>query len=410
VSAPTGRGVDTADFDLRALPAGFYDDPYPWYAALQRDEPVKRLPGGGVLLTRCADLRTVYEDSASFSSDKRAEFTPKFGSGHLFRHHTTSLVFNDAPYHTRVRKLIVGALLPRAIAHREAGLQTLVARLLADLDGDAADLIGGFAGAIPVEVISDLLEIPIDERGPLRGWSQDILGALEPAPTMEALARGETALAGFHAYLGGLIAERRKSPRDPERDVLSRLILGEPEGEPLSQSELLENCVFLLNAGHETTTNLIGNLIEALWRFPAERARLVATPGLITGAVDEALRFESSNQLGNRVTAKEADIRGVRLPAGAQITLAIGAANRDPEVFEQPDRFDILRTPNRHLAFAAGPHQCAGANLARLEARVAVGALLARCPDYEILPGARRTARARFRGFSTLPVKLHPHP
>jgi cytochrome P450 len=401
--------VDITGFDLRALPAAFYADPYPWYEALRQREPVKRLPGGGVLLTRYADVLAVYEDTATFSSDKRAEFLPKYGPGRLYRHHTTSLVFNDAPYHTRTRKLIMGALIPRMIAHREADLTALVGRLIdAMAEAGQAELIAAFAGAIPVEVIGDLLQIPRDERGPLRGWSLAILGALEPAPSAAVLEQGEAALAGFHAYLVDLVAERRAKPRDIDRDLLSRLILGEVDGERLTPEELAENCVFLLNAGHETTTNLIGNLLEALWRFPDQRVRLRTDPALIRGAVEEGLRFESSNQLGNRLATADTRVGGEAIAAGTQVTLCIGAANRDPQVFADPDRFDIGREPNRHLAFGGGPHQCAGMNLARMEARIAVAAFVARFPDYEIAAGAERSPRARFRGFRRLPADLFP--
>jgi len=401
--------LDLEGFDLRNPPPDFCEAPYPWYAALRRLAPIKPLPGGGVLVSRYDDVAAAYRDQATFSSDKRAEFAPRFGEGRLLRHHTTSLVFNDPPYHSRVRKLIQGALVPRAIAHREPRLAEQVARLLDDLSCDPApDLVAGFAGAIPVDVIGDLLEIPREDRSPLRAWSLAILGALEPAPPPTVLAAGEQALCEFHAYLEDLIADRRARPRDVERDVLSRLIAGEVDGERLSHEELLENCVFLLNAGHETTTNLIGNLLEALWRFPDQRARLLDEPDLIRTAVEEGLRFESSNQLGNRLTTRAATLGGVALEPGTQVTLAIGAANRDCAVFSTPDRFDIGRFPNRHLAFGGGPHQCAGMNLARMEARVAVGAFIARFPAYEILPEARRSRRVRFRGFESLPARLGP--
>jgi hypothetical protein len=403
------RTPELEGFDLRALPQDFCDDPYPWYDALREQTPIRRLPDGAVLLTRHRDLVTVYEKPSVFSSDKRREFGAKFGAGRLFRHHTTSLVFNDAPYHRRVRKLVVGALLPRVIARRQAALEALVAKLLDRLaEAGGGDLISDFAAAIPVEVIGDLLQVPREERGPLRSWSLAILGALEPAPSALSLCAGEQALAEFHAYLEGLLRERRARPRDPEEDLLSRLILGEVGGERLDDEELLENCVFLLNAGHETTTNLIGNLAEALWRFPDERDRLRDDTGLLRGAVEEGLRFESSNQFGNRLALDDFELQGERIAAGTQITLCIGAANRDPEVFERPDRFDVGRFPNRHLAFAGGVHACAGMNLARLEARVAVGALTARFPEYEIGPGARRGGRVRFRGFVSLPVLLCP--
>jgi len=179
------------------------------------------------------------------------------------------------------------------------------------------------------------------------------------------------------------------------------------QGEPLSEGELAENCVFLLNAGHETTTNLIGNAIELLARFPDARAKLTAEPELLRTAIEEVLRYESSNQLGNRVTTRATNIGGEHLAAGTFVTLGIGAANRDPVAFENAEAFDITRDPNRHLAFAAGIHQCAGMNLARLEARIALTAFLRRCPRFALSGKPVRNHRARFRGFKTLPVRLH---
>jgi cytochrome P450 len=199
---------------------------------------------------------------------------------------------------------------------------------------------------------------------------------------------------------------RRRRPGDPDVDVLTRLILGEQDGERLTGTELLHNCIFLLNAGHETTTNLIGNALDALLDWPAQRARLVADPSLVGTAVEEFLRFESSNQLGNRIATAPAVIGGLPFPAGTRVTLCIGAANRDPSRFADPDRLDVGRTPNRHLAFGAGPHLCVGLQLARLEARVAICAFLARFPQYERAAPPVRGGRARFRGLLHLPVRL----
>jgi cytochrome P450 len=401
-------GIAVAErFDLRSLPADFYADPYPYYHALRAHLPVKRMPDGTWLLTRYADVIAVYKDPLTFSSDKKAEFAPKYGDSPLYEHHTTSLVFNDPPLHTRVRRLILGALTPRAIESMEPGLIALVDGLLDAMQRKGeVDLIEDFAAAIPIEIIGNLLGVPRSERGPLREWSLAILGALEPVLSPQAAERGNRAVSAFLQYLEGLVAQRTAHPGDPERDVLTRLIRGEADGERLTHKELLHQCVFLLNAGHETTTNLIGNALHCLTQWPEERARLTGEPALIKTAVEEFLRFESSNQLGNRITTKAAQVGGLSLPVGTPITLCIGAANRDPEQFPDPDRLDLGRNPNRHLAFGSGPHQCAGMHLARLEGRVAIARFLERFPGYRLSAEPIRGGRARFRGFLALRCSL----
>ncbi len=393
-----------ASFDIEKLTPEFYADPYPTYRALREHEPVKRLPNGSYFLTRYDDLVSAYKSTKAFSSDKKREFAPKYGASLLYEHHTTSLVFNDPPAHTRVRRLIMGALSPRAIAGMEPDLIALVDRLL---DGVAAkghvDLIDDFAAAIPIQVIGNLLDVPVEEREPLRDWSLAILGALEPVISAEVFARGNTAVKDFLDYLAILVERRRAKPGNPERDVLTRLIQGEDNGERLTEKELLHNCIFLLNAGHETTTNLIGNGLVALSGNAAEKTRLIEHPDLIKTAVEEILRFESSNQLGNRMTTEPVELGGVTLPAGTPVTLCIGAANRDPAQFTDPERLDIGRTPNRHLAFATGAHQCAGMALARLEGGIAISRFLARFPNYALNGPPVRGGRARFRGFLRVP-------
>ncbi len=416
-SANSAPAVDAAslaqNFSLQSLPDSFYDNPYPTYQALRTLDPLHRMPDGSLFLTRHRDLEAIYKDTTRFSSDKKVEFAPKYGaSSRLFQHHTTSLVFNDPPLHTRVRRLIAGALNPRAIAEMEPALVTLVDRLLDRMESrGTADLVEDFAAAIPIEVIGNLLAIPHDEREPLRGWSLAILGALEPVLSPDMQDRGERAVGEFLDYLRGLVAHRRQHPGNPDHDVLTRLIQGEATGERLSEIELLQNCIFILNAGHETTTNLIGNGLELMLRYPDQRQRLIADPTLIRTAVEEFLRFESSNQLGNRGVAEDTEIDGVKLPKGTLITLCIGAANRDPEQFADAEQLDIARSPNRHLAFASGAHACAGLALARLalarlEGRIAIGRFMARFPDFQSNGTPHRARRARFRGFTSLPVKL----
>ncbi len=401
-----------AGFDLAKLPPSFFDDPYPYYRALREHEPVKQMPDGSWFLTRYNDILPVYRDSQAWSSDKQKEFGPKFGATPLYEHHTTSLIFNDPPFHTRVRRMILGALSQRHIAAMEPGLAALVDSLLdAMARKREVDLIADFAAAIPIGVIGNLLGIPQVERGPLRDWSLAILGALEPVLTPERADAGNTAVREFLAYLVKLVEDRRAHPGNPDTDVLTRLIQGEQDGERLTETELLHQCIFLLNAGHETTTNLIGTALHALTEWPQEKARLIANladTNVVKSAVEEFLRYESSVQLGNRIATREVAIAGAMLPPDTRVTICIGAANRDPAQFPNPDRLDITREPNKHIAFAFGIHTCAGMNLARLEGRVALTKFLARFPDYALAGPPTRGGRARFRGFLRLPCIVAP--
>ena len=394
-------------FRLIDPPAGFVDDPYPWYAQLRRQSPVHQLSEQSFFLSRYDDVIAAYRDPRT-SSDKQAEFSPKFGDSPLLEHHTTSLVFNDPPLHTRVRRLIMGALNQRAIKKMEQGLIQLIEELLDNIENqDSVDMIGDFAARIPIEVIGNLLDIPRDERNPLRGWSLAILSALEPIPDPNVLKTGNQAVNEFTDYLRILVSDRRQNPGDPAVDVLTRLIQGEQGGEKLTEAELLHNCIFLLNAGHETTTNLIGNGLHALISHRDQLERLAAEPALGNSAVEELLRFESPLQLNNRLTTEPMMIGKTTIPKGTFLTLGVGAANRDPDQFNQPDRLDIGRSPNNHVAFGQGHHACSGMNVARLEGRIAFSALVRRFPSIDLKGSPERDPRMRFRGFRKLPVVLN---
>ena len=392
-------------FDLSNPPDGFTDNPFPHYDRLLADAPVCPQPDGSFLISGHADLSVIYRDTTTYISDKRAAFAPKFGVGSpLFEHHTTSLVFNDPPLHTRVRRIMTAALTPKALARMEPGLIAIVDHLLDAIPQDA-DLVENFAATIPIQIIGNLLDVPLSERGPLRDWSLAILGALEPTLTGAQLERGHQAVRDFKAYLQDLIARRKASPGDPETDVLTRLINGD-DGGTLTEIELIQNCIFILNAGHETTTNLIGSGLALLHDHPDQRAKLLADPSLINTCVEEVLRFRSPNQFGNRETTAPVTLGGHDIPAGTNLHLCIGAANRDPAVFDDPTRFDITRHPNRHLAFAGGPHVCVGLTLARMEGRIALARFLARYPAYEIGQGRQLGGRIRFHGPARLPTRL----
>jgi cytochrome P450 len=402
------------NFDLNRLDRAFLDDPYPTYRALREHEPVHRLSDGSWFLTRYADLVEVYRNADIWSSDKKVDFKPNMGDSLLYEHHTTSLVFNDPPIHMRVRKLLAPTFAPRALRALQPRIEALVDRLLdAAAEKGEIDCIDDLAAAIPVQLIGDLLGIPHDERGPLRHWSLTILGGLEPVLSPERFTAGCTSVADFKAYLTELIARRLREGSREDSEILSKLIAASdlapvrtPEADRLSTLELLHNCIFLLNAGHETTTNLIGNGVDLLLRHPDVFSDLAEHPELVPSAVEEFLRMESSNQLGNRRAKVDTALGGVAVPAGAYVHLCIGAANRDPDQFADPDRLDIRRTPNRHLAFGSGIHACAGMSLARMEAQVAFTKLVQRFRRIERKGEPVRGGRARFRGFLHLPIAV----
>ena len=402
-------------FDLRRLDAAFLEDPYPAYRALREHDPVHRMPDGSFFLSRYDDCAAVYRDPHTWSSDKTVDFRPSMGDGALYEHHTTSLVFNDPPYHSRVRRLLAPAFTPRALAALQPRIEALVDRLLERAAARGGmDLIADFAAAVPIQLVGDMLGVPEAERGPLRDWSLAILSGLEPVLTGAQRQRGDGAVAEFKAYLRDLIDRRAREPGRDEAEILSTLTAGSVLGrdgsteERLSELELLHNCIFLLNAGHETTTNLIGNAVDLLIRHPPARAELRAQPGLIASAVEEFLRLESSNQLGNRRAARDTVLGGVPMPAGTYVHIGIGAANRDPAQFPEPDRLDLARHPNRHLAFGVGIHACAGMWLARMEGQVAIGRLVRRFGTIEPDGPPTRGGRARFRGFLRYPVRVCP--
>jgi cytochrome P450 len=398
--------MDIGGFQLTRVPDDFHDDPYPYYRALRERDPLHELEGGAILLSRYDDAVAVYRNPAA-SSDKKVEFKPKLGDSPLYEHHTTSLVFNDPPLHTRVRRLIMGAVNQRAIARMEAQVTRLVESLLDDLqEKGRADFIADFAAQIPIEVIGNLLDIPRPERSPLRDWSIAILSGLEPKLSPAMLDRGNTAVREFLSFLEDLVRERRKAPGDPESDVLTRLIRGEKDGERLTETELYHQCIFLLNAGHETTTNLIGNGLWHLMNNRDEEAKLRKDAGLLNPAIEEMLRYDGPIQLNNRRLTAPMQIGGKSFPDGTLITIGIGAANRDPAQFPDAERFDVARKPNRHVAFGHGDHVCVGMNVARLEGRIAMGGLLERFARIEPDGEPERDRRVRFRGFRRLPVRL----
>ena len=399
--------LDIQNFDLNAIGPDFIENPHPTLHALRATNPVHRNADGSVYLTRHADCLKVYQ-SRDMLSDKTLEFGKKFGKCPLHEHHTTSLIFNDPPYHTVVRKLISSAFTPRKLAEFEPLIEGIVDRLLDRVEDLAElDLIDDFAKVLPTEIISFMLGIPEDYRSKLRDYSIAILGALDPVVPQNRLDAGNQAVTEFSEILNDLINFRRANPNSATQgEVLESLIFGNHEGRTLTQKELIQNCIFLLNAGHETTTSMVGNSIGLLLDNPDQLRLLQQDPTHITTAIEEILRMESPLQIGNRLAGQDIDLGHTILPKGTYIHTSIAGANRDPEQFENPDSFDITRRPNRHIAFITGIHVCLGATLARVEGKIALGRFIQRFPNLQQNGTRHRLPLARFRGYTNFPIKV----
>ena len=393
----------------------FLEDPYPVYAMFRKTNPVFRapIPGhtgpGAFLLTRYAEIQHVLRDGR-FSADRRraalleenADRIPAALIGE--EGGLRSMLIMDPPDHTRVRGLVSKAFTPRRVAELRPRIEEIVDELLDDAArGGELEVIGDFAAPLPAIVIAELLGVPAEDHRTFKQWSSELI-ALAPLADPSRLGEVQQKLDRILDYLRGIIAERRAAPRD---DLISAMIAAQEERDALSDAELLATSNLLLIAGHETTTNLIGNGLLALLRHPGELARLRAHPELVRSAVEELLRFDSPVQATGRVATEDVELGGERVGKGALLITVIGAANRDPEIFPDPDRLDVGREDNRHLSFGFGTHFCLGAPLARLEGELAFRALLARFPKLELATDAVRHRPNPFlRGLEALPVRV----
>ncbi|AHG90261.1 cytochrome P450 [Gemmatirosa kalamazoonensis] len=378
-------------------------DPYPWYAELRRASPVLRDPRTGTwMVFDYHGVRRALDDHDAFGSDVSAA-----GYGNL-----GWFIFFDPPRHTKMRALISRAFTPRTVAGLEPRVREIARGLLDTTAGrDAFDVVGDFAVPLPLMVIAELLGAPADDWSRFRRWSDVIL---ELALTLQGGAEAQHAVAAFTAvraemarYLAELLDVRRDAPRD---DLLSRLLAAEVDGSRLSDGEILAFFQLLLLAGHETTTNLIGNAVISFAEHPEQLARLRADPTLLPSAVEEVLRYRSPVQAVFRVTRRDVTLGGHAIPARSLVLAMIGSANRDPSRFPAPDAFDVARAPNAHVAFGHGIHFCLGAPLSRLEARVALGELLARTETIALADDQPWEPRAAFHvhGATRLPIHVTP--
>jgi cytochrome P450 len=397
------RGDPVARLMLPATKA----DPYPLYAQLRQRGLVRSSLG----LFAAADHATV----ASILRDRRFSSSPVHQPGYrppsyppgdpragLPAEHMLSM---DPPDHTRLRRLVAGAFTPRAIARLEPWIRELTVRLLTAADGAAGfDVIDTLAFPLPISVICHLLGVPAEDQAQFRAWGEDVAATLDPQTSAQARAETYAAELALTGYLQDLVRERRANPDD---SILSALIAAEEEGDRLSSDELVSTALLLLIAGFETTVNLIGNGTVALLGDPDGWNRLREDSALVPAAIDEMLRYDSPVQLTPRIAAEDVEVGGSVIAAGRPVIVSIGGANRDPEVFEQPDEFRIDRPdPGRHLAFSLGVHHCLGAALARLEGRIAIEELTQRFPALELAAPPTRRSLLVLRGFESVPVHV----
>jgi len=358
-------------------------DPYPLFHRLRTEDPVHwEADLEFWALTRYADaLYALREDSLLSSA---IHDSPRPGGVGLSS--ARWFVFLDPPRHTRLRALVHSAFTPQVVEGLRASIQAIADELL-DRAAEAGrlDLIADLGFPLPAIVIAELLGVPAEDRAQFRAWSADLAAAgglvRMAADGAERLSRARAGGAALNAYFRDIIRERRRAPRD---DLVSRLTGVQSAEGTLSEEELVDTCALLLFAGHETTTNLIGNGMLALLRHPDELSRLRADPSLIGSAVEELLRYDSPVQMRVRVARETVEIGGRRIAKGQRVLILVGAANRDPARFPDPDRLDIARPDNRHLAFGHGIHFCTGAPLARLEGAIAIRRLLRRFPRLEL--------------------------
>jgi pimeloyl-[acyl-carrier protein] synthase len=391
-------------FDLFA--PSFVEDPYPAYAALRSREPYFDQSARMWVLSRYSDVHPIRRDPQFSQAGFAERIERSMGKGPLTECVGRWLLFRDQPDHTRLRGLVTQAFTPKRLEHLRHTIQHVVTDLLSVArKAGRMDVIADFAYPLPVLVICELLGVPLADRREFAAWSAALAESLDALTTHEAhiVRRGNAAVDGLTAYFRDLVRKRRAAPGD---DVLSGLIVARDGADRLTEDELIATCIFLFFAGHETTVNLIGNGVLALLLNPRELQRLLDDPRLIGNAVEELLRFDSPVQRTARTIAQDMPIGGECAKRGQRIMLLLGAANRDPQRFVEPNRLDIARTDaSHHLSFGGGIHYCVGAPLARLEAQIAIGSLISGLPGLRPVD-ATPTWRHTFllRGLSRLQV------
>ena len=392
-------------------------DPFPLYADLRERAPIHRNQMGFWVLARHADCLAVLRDrrASSDSLNVRVEGMPSALRRPIVEDDpaATALIdmrpflFRDPPDHTRLRGLVSKAFTPKVVEALRARTRQVVDELLdAAMAAERIDLVEGFAHPLPVRIICDLLGVPVEDQERFRVWSGALARGLDPdfLLTPEVIEARNDGVMQFAQYFFELLAERRRNPGD---DLLSGLVQAEEDGHVLSEAELLSTCILLLVAGHETTVNLIAGGALALMRNPDQFERFRTDPAVVRSGIEEMLRFVSPVQLTGRALTEDVEFGGVELEAGDFAMLLIASANHDPAQFDDPERFDVARTPNNHLGFGFGIHHCLGAPLARMEGQVALTSLVRRAPDLAMtVDEVTYKTNVVLRGMESLPVAM----
>ena len=383
-------------------------NPYPVYARLRKRSPVHRSRVlNAWVFTRYADVEAILRDFRRFSNRPDSVSPDRRRRRSVPPRADWTMLFLDPPDHTRLRSLVNQAFTPRVVDALEPHVRTVMHELLDAVDDPAGfDLMRAVAGPLPVIVIAEMLGVPPEDRARFAEWSHARARILEPLVGARERALAEAAGKAFDAYFLPIIQARRREPRD---DIVSALAQAEEAGDALTERETLTMLRLLLIAGNETTTNLIGNGVLALLEHPEQKRLLREDASRIPAAVEELLRFDTPVQLDLRGVVEDCEMRGVPLRRGEPAVLALGAANRDPEVFDEPDRLDLGRSRGSNISFGRGIHHCLGAPLARLEARVALEVLLERYASLRLV-GKRPAFRRAIvlRGLDSLPVRAVP--
>lgn len=388
----------------------FIRDPYPFYQQLRETDPMHVTPFGAFLASRHAESSLVLRDKRfgkDFVPRSIRRYGPKIMDEPIFRSMSLWMLQQDPPDHTRLRNLVVKAFTARRVEDMRPRIQQIVDQTLDEvIPRGNMDLIEDFAFRLPVTVICEMLGIPEEHREAFYKSSREGGRLLDPVPLSSAeIAEGNAGNAVSKAYFQQLFELRRRQPGD---DLTTQLLQAEEDGAKLSHEELTANIILLFGAGHETTVNLIGNGLLALYRNPDQLARLKARPDLITNAIEEFLRYDSSVQLTGRVALEDIeDLGGKRIPKGETVLCLLGSANRDPAVYpDRPEQLDIARPNVKPLSFGGGIHHCLGAQLARIEAEVAIGTLLRRLPELKLDDPDNPDWRPTFvlRGLKRLPA------